>query len=157
MGDSVSGDDEVDVDAVAAVAALRARPEVDPNRIYVIGHSMGALLAPEIATRASQPIAGVALLAPPGRPPWDLVISQMKYLNAPADEMADVQDKVSKLKAGTSGNEKLLGASLNYWRDLASRDGIAMAKKLGKPVLILHGGRDLQVLDEDIEVWRKGL
>src|SRR5262249_49608558 len=46
MGDSVSIDDEVIVDAEAALAALRARPEVDPNRIYVIGHSMGALLAP---------------------------------------------------------------------------------------------------------------
>jgi len=157
MGDSVSVDDEVIVDAEAAIAVLRARPEVDPNRIYVIGHSMGALLAPEIAARSAVPVAGVALLAPPGRPPWDMVMSQMKYLNAPADEMADVQDKVDRLKAGTLGKDKLLGAPQSYWKDLGSRDGIALAKKLAKPVLILHGGRDFQVIDEDIDAWRKGL
>jgi len=157
MGDSVSVDDEVIIDAEAALAALRARAEVDPNRIYVIGHSMGALLAPEIGVRSTGPIAGVALLAPPGRAPWDIVISQMKYLNAPPEDMADAQDKVNRLQAGTLGKDKLLGASQSYWKDLGSRDGIAMAKKLGKPVLILHGGRDFQVIDEDIDAWRKGL
>ncbi len=156
LGDSISVDDEVTVDAAAAVAALRARPEIDPNRILVIGHSMGALLAPEIALR-SAPVAGVVLLAPPGRPPWDLVLSQMRYLKVPAKELASTEGKVARLKAGTLGSERLLGAPGAYWKDLGARDGIGMARKLGKPLLVIRGDRDFQVIAEDVEAWKKGL
>lgn len=155
-GDSISVDDEVIKDAVAAVHALRARPEIDPQRIFVIGHSMGAQIAPEIATR-SAPIAGIVLLAPPGRAPWDLVLSQMRYLNSPAKEVAEVERKVTLLKVGNLGDEKLLGVGQSYWRDLAAHDGIGMTRKLGKPALILRGDRDYQVIEEDLEAWRKGL
>lgn len=156
LGDSISVDDEVIVDAAAALAALRARPEVDPDRLFVIGHSMGAQLAPEIAMRAA-PVAGVVLLAPPGRPPWELLLSQLHYLNAPAKEVAEVESKVARLKAGTLGSEKLLGAPQAYWKNLAAHDGIAAAKKLGKPVLVLRGERDYQVIDADMDAWRQDL
>ena len=67
IGPRISVDDEVVLDATHALEALRARRELDPQRLFVVGHSLGALLAPEIAERAP-PVAGVALLAPPGRP-----------------------------------------------------------------------------------------
>jgi dipeptidyl aminopeptidase/acylaminoacyl peptidase len=156
LGDSISVDDEATRDAIAAVGALRARPEVDPKRLFVIGHSMGALLAPEIALR-SAPVAGIVLLAPPGRAPWDMVLAQAQYLGTPKKDMADLEAKVSRLKAGTLGSEKLLGAPQSYWKDLASKDGIGTAKKLQRPILILRGSRDYQVTEEDVEAWRRGL
>ena len=156
LGDSVSVDDEVMVDAAAAVTALRARPEIDARQIFVIGHSMGALLAPEIGIR-SAPVAGVVLLAPPGRPPWDIVLSQMRYLGASPKEIGEMEQKVARLKAGTLGSERLLGAPQSYWKDLAARNGIGMAKKLGVPVLVLRGDRDYQIMEEDVAAWRKGL
>lgn len=149
-------DEEVVLDAMAAVATLRSRPEIDPNRIVVIGHSLGALLAPEIAVR-SAPVAGVALLAPPGRPPWEIVLAQMRYLGAPASEIEDAERKAALLAKGTLGTDTFAGAPQAYWRDWASRDGVAMARKLGRPVLLLHGDRDFQVGDEDVAVWKKGL
>src|SRR5207253_2792158 len=135
---------------------LRNRPEVDSHRVFVIGHSMGALLAPEIALRSAY-VAGIVLLAPPGRPLPDLVLSQMRYVGAPKKDIADLEEKAARLKNGTLGNERFLGAPPSYWKDLASRDGVGMAKKLGKPVLILRGDRDYQVSEEDMETWRKGL
>lgn len=156
LGDSISVDDEVVVDAVAAVAALRARPEIDPQRLFVIGHSLGALLAPEIGVRATT-VAGVVLLAPPGRPMEDLLLIQMRTMGASAKDMAEMSEKVARLKAGTLGSERLLGAPQSYWKDVDRRDGIAMAKKLGKPVLVLRGDRDYQVGAEDVDIWRKGL
>ena len=156
LGDSVTVDQEVVLDAIAAVGALRARQEIDPQRIFIIGHSMGALLAPEIGVR-SAPVAGVVLMAPPGRPIWDMVLSQMKYLGSPASEIAETEQKLARLKAGTLGTERFLGVPQAYWKDLGARDGFGMAKKLGKPVLILHGDRDYQVLEEDIEAWRHAL
>jgi len=156
LGDSISVDDEVMLDAIAAVAALRGRPEIDSRRILVIGHSMGALLAPEIGMR-SAPVAGVVLLAPPGRPPWELVLSQMRYIGAPPKQIAEMELEVARVKAGTLGSERLLGAPQSYWKDLAAHDGIGMAKKLGTPVLVLRGDRDYQVIGEDVAAWQKGL
>ena len=49
-------------DAASAVEMLRERPEIDPDQIFVVGHSEGALIATELG--ASDPnLAGVVLLA----------------------------------------------------------------------------------------------
>jgi pimeloyl-ACP methyl ester carboxylesterase len=156
VGPSPTIDDEVVLDALAAVRMLAARTEVDPKRVFVIGHSMGAQLAPEIAVRAGN-VAGVALLAPPGRPPWDVVLSQMRFLGAPPDQIADIERKAALFRQGKGSDETLLGVSGSYWLDWGKRDGIGMAKKLGKPVLVLRGDRDFQVADEDLAAWRLGL
>jgi hypothetical protein len=156
MGSNPTIDDEVVLDALSAVRMLSARPEVDPKRVFVIGHSLGALLAPEIAVRAGN-AAGVALLAPPGRPPWDVVLAQMRFLGAPADQIADIERKAALFRQGKGSDETLLGVSGTYWLDWGKRDGIGMAKKLAKPVLVLRGDRDFQVADEDLAAWRVGL
>lgn len=156
LGNDISIDDEVVLDAVAAVKLLQARQDVNSRRVFVLGHSLGALLAPEIAVRAMG-VAGVILLAPPGRKPWDSLLAQMRYLEVPDDKLAEVEKAVERLKAGTLGDETLLGAPASYWNDWASRDGVAMAKKLSKPTLILRGERDYQVTEDDVATWRKGL
>lgn len=151
-GQAISIDEEVVLDAIVAVTLLKARPEIDPDRVFVLGHSLGALLAPEIAVR-SAPVAGAILLAPPGRAPWDSVLAQMRYLEVPADKLAEVEKGVELLAAG----QPLLGAPAAYWQDWAARDGVAMARKLQRPILILRGERDYQVTDEDLATWRNGL
>jgi dienelactone hydrolase len=152
----ISVDDEVVLDAIAAVDLLRQRPEIDPDRIFVIGHSLGALLAPEIAVRAAK-VAGVALLAPPGRPVPDMMLDQMRHVGVDPARLADVEEKVARLKSGTLGDELLAGAPQSYWRDLQAHDGVAMARRFGRPILILRGARDYQVLDVDVAAWRDGL
>jgi pimeloyl-ACP methyl ester carboxylesterase len=149
-------DDEVVLDAMAAVKVLRSRPEVDPKRIVVIGHSLGALLAPEIALREGS-VAGTALLAPPGRKPWDIVLAQMRYLDTPAADLAETERKIALLREGKLGEETLMGAPGSYWLDWAGRDGVAAARKLGRPILVMRGERDFQVGEEDLAIWRKGL
>jgi dienelactone hydrolase len=156
LTNNISVDDEVILDAIAAVKLLAARPEVDRARVFVVGHSLGALLAPEIASRSGI-AAGVVLMAPPGRPLWDMLVSQLQYLGKPKEQIDDTQRKAALLKAGKLGDELLLGVPEGYWLDLAKRDGIATAKKLGKPILILRGDRDYQVLDVDVQAWRAGL
>jgi hypothetical protein len=81
----------------------------------------------------------------------------MRYLETPKAQLGEVEKQVRLLKAGKLGNKTLLGAPASYWNDWASRDGVAMAKKLAKPILILRGERDYQIVDEDIATWRKGL
>jgi len=152
---SISMDEEVVDDAVAAIQVLKTTPGVDTSRVFVIGHSLGALLAPEIGVRSRA--AGVVLLAPPGRLPWEIILSQMRTLGAPANEVVDVERKAALLKSGKLGDETLLGVPAAYWMDWAARDGVAMAKRFDRPILILRGGRDYQVEDVDIATWRTGL
>ena len=60
--ESMTVDDEVIADAVAAVRLLRQTDEVDPDRVFVIGHSLGGHLAPRVAAEADG-VAGVVILS----------------------------------------------------------------------------------------------
>ena len=74
--------DEVVDDAVAALAVLRVSPGVDPAKVFVLGHSLGAMLAPRIASRGDRP-GGVILLAAPSRPMSEVVRDQVEALAGP--------------------------------------------------------------------------
>jgi uncharacterized protein len=62
-------------DAVAAVAYLRTRKEIDPKRIGLIGHSEGGLIAPLVVARTKD-VAFVVLMAGPGIPGDSTLILQ---------------------------------------------------------------------------------
>jgi len=144
-------------DAMAAVALLQHQPKVDAARVFVIGHSLGGGLAPEIAARSKA--AGAVLLAP-GLPNLDELVRQERYLGASSQNVAQTEhdDRLIKSKA-LAPNQPVPGlpVTAEYFYDLNSRDEIAYARKLGKPILILHGSRDYQIVDGDIAIWRKGL
>jgi uncharacterized protein len=152
----VTVDTETIDDAVAAVVVLKNQPGVNRNKVFVIGHSLGAGLAPEIATRAHAD--GVVMLAPPGVPVPETIVRQYRYLHAPSAEISAADKKAQFIMAKSLPPGSFYhGAPASYWYDLDSRDEVGFARKLGKPILILHGDRDFQVVDDDIEVWRAGL
>ena len=155
LTNNISLDDEAVNDGVAAVKLLASRADIDPARIFVIGHSLGGLLAPEIAVRAGT-VAGVALLSPPGRVPWEIVREQMRYLGAPREVLVQTEVAVLELSMGVEQG-LLVGMPYAYWRDWASRDGIAMVKRFARPTLVMHGTRDYQVTNDDFAAWRDGL
>lgn len=154
LGKPITLDDEVITDALLAVELLAARKDV--GKIFVVGHSLGALLAPEIASR-SKAVAGVVLLAPPSRKPWEVIPQQLRYVGAPAEKVAEVERLFVAIKAGDGSGGNVLGAPAAYWIDWGKKDGIAVTKKLGKPVLVLRGARDYQVNEEDFAAWKSGL
>lgn len=75
-------------DALAAVTALRARPEVVKTRVGILGHSEGGIVAPVAASRSPN-VAFVVLLAPPALPGRDLLHLQRAWLERRAGESAD--------------------------------------------------------------------
>ena len=155
-------DDETTRDAVAAVAALRATPGIDPQRMFVLGHSQGGMLAPRIA-KDSGHVAGLILLAAPARPLLDILIEQNRRLAAmdgsvSVEEQAFIDaltSKVARIRAGDTlaPVETPLGQPAGYWRSIDKVDAIAEARAAGKPLLILQGGRDIQVVDADWQRW----
>jgi len=145
-------------DATAAVNLLRSRKEVAQDRIFIAGHSLGATIAPEVALRVA-PVQGLILLAPTGRKTGAAIVQQMRFLGEASHEQLDELER----KANELDNhlmpptENFMGAPASYWYDLDARDEVALARQLKVPILILHGGRDYQVIDKDIEHWQEGL
>jgi hypothetical protein len=151
-------DDEVVQDAVAAVRMLQARRDVAQNRIFVIGHSLGAMLAPEIAQKAS-PVAGIVMLAPSGRKLPQLMIEQARVLAQDSPmQLDEIERDANQLSAHKMPATKIFfGAPASYYYDLDARDEVAIARTLDLPILILHGSRDYHAIDDDVRDWQSGL
>ena len=160
-------DESVD-DALEAVALLRQTDGVDPEGVFVLGHSLGGMLAPRIGANDPE-IAGIIMMAGTSRPLEDVVLEQMDYIlnldgAVSADEQAvldGVAAQVARIKAlgpsDAGSSEVLLGASPTYWLDLRAYDPPQVAAGLGQPMLILQGERDYQVTLEDLEGWKQVL
>ncbi|MGO8802627.1 alpha/beta fold hydrolase [Candidatus Binatus sp.] len=151
-------DEEVIRDGVAAVGLLRARRDVEQDRIVLVGHSLGAMLAPEIAKQA-WPIAGIVMLAPSGRKLEQAIVQQARFSAQTAPGQLPVverqADDISAHKMPPT--QMFFGAPASYYYNLDARNEFAIARSLNLPILILHGSRDYQVLDKDIGDWQNGL
>jgi uncharacterized protein len=154
-------------DALAAAALLRQRPEVDGKRVFVLGHSLGALAAPEVGRREPA-LAGLILLAGNTRPLEDLVLEQITYIRSlrPGEDDKGELEKLRKqvalvkdggLTAETPASELPLGAPAAYWLALRAYDPAATAARLKVPMLVLQGERDYQVTMADFDGWKKAL
>src|SRR5260370_6458197 len=137
---------------------MRARPEVAQDKIFVFGHSLGAMLTPEIAKKA-RPVAGIVMLAPLGREAAQTIVQQKRFLGqASPEKLAEFEREADEISAHKMpASENFMGVPASYFYDLDARDEVAIARNLGVPILILHGGRDYQVIDKEIQHWQDGL
>jgi dienelactone hydrolase len=150
--------DEYLDDAIAAVKLLRSRKEIASDHIFILGHSLGANIAPEVALKV-QPVQGVILLAPSGQKLGKAVVQQMRFLGeASTAQLAELEQKANQLdNHQLAPTDNFMGTPASYFYDLDARNEVAVARQLGVPILILHGGRDYAVIDEDIQHWQQGL
>ena len=158
--------DETIDDALAAVALLRATPGVDAKRIFVLGHSLGATLAPRVGA-ADPRIRGLIIMAGLTHTLEDTMVRQYEYLlsldgRVDADERQLIErtkrdrDRVKQLSAADIDSaEALLGVPASYWLDLRGYDPVALAGTLKMPLLVLQGERDYNVTMEDFRDWQK--
>jgi dienelactone hydrolase len=158
--------DEYVPHAVAAVDLLRR----DHDRVFVLGHSQGGTAAPRVAA-AAPAIAGLVIMAGGTLPLHWAAVNQFRYLASqnPATAAASQHtiDAITRqarmvdspdLAPSTPDSELPFGAPAPYWLDLRAYDPAATAAGLGKPMLILQGGRDYQVtVADDLAGWRAAL
>lgn len=152
-------------DALTAVALLAKTQEIDPKRIFVVGHSMGAGLAPRIAA-ADERVHGIVMMAAASRAQWHLVVEQVKYLTSlEGKPTAAGQKAVEQAEASAKrlDDPKLSAADVvdgipgSYWLDMRGYDTVKALQALGRPILVLQGARDYQVTLTDFEGWKRAL
>jgi dienelactone hydrolase len=157
-------------DAVAAISLLRSTTGIDASRVFVVGHSLGAYLAPRIATGVPGELAGLVLLEAPSTPLPELILMQERYLasllpspgpsasDALATLAAEVQLAESPdLTPSTPASQLPLGVPASYWLDLRTYDATATAASLELPMFFSQGGRDYQVPPSELGPWRDAL
>lgn len=161
--------EEVLDDALAALAALRKDNRINPDGLYVLGHSLGGQLAPWLAQLDGR-LAGLISAAGPMRPFGETVLRQTIYLSEldgtvtenerAAIEKAKKQAAIldgPELNENTPPEDLPPGAGAKYFLSLRRADPAKTAAALQVPLLVLQGERDYQVTLEDFSLWREGL
>lgn len=183
MGDSRGGPECRDIDfdtEVAAFAAglqsLRGRPDLDTNRIFLLGHSLGGLTAPLLA--AQQPVAGVMVYGITYRPWLDYLLANFRrqpvwfgadaaeafaqveaarpMLTAYLDEALDPRRLTERFPEQTDflrrhlrydGSDQIMQRHWSFWPDVQSRNWPAIWHEVDAPMLAVYGDADIAALD----------
>jgi len=152
--------DETGDDALKALALLRTEPEVNPQKVFLLGHGLGGYLAPRIA-QADGKLAGVIILGGNARPLEDVLVDLEIYQGTLAGKDLDLlklqAKRVKTLDAGDADSPPILGMPAAYILDLKGYDPVAEAKGLAARLLIVQGERDFQVTAKDFDLWKSGL
>ena len=164
---SVTVREETIEDALMALELLRQDPRIDPNTLFLVGHSMGGMLAPRIDAEGGN-CRGLVIMA--GTPrnldvvlqeQLDEQISQMpalvrklseKKLNQIKNQLNSIPSLSDEEARSTSlGN----GVTLYYFKEMNEHPVEAYLAGMEKPVLIMQGSKDAQVKTHaDFEAYR---
>ena len=144
-------------DALLAVQMLKRDPRIDHDRIFILGHSMGAMLAPRIDAEGAD-VKGLILMAGTPYRLEEIVLRQLRQAGRGSSIMKKIigleyrfykkrfrglyqmTDKEAKKKK-FAGN-----LSLYYFKEMGQKTAADYLLAGKKPVLILQGGKDFQVL-----------
>lgn len=130
-------------DAAAAVTWLRRQPPVDAQRIALVGHSEGAVVA-LLAARADSALRALVLMGAPSRPGREIARWQRQQLVTSDLARWPAAQQPAVLASAESEAEALAARDpwLQRWFALDPR---AVAASVALPVLLLHGDTDRQV------------
>jgi hypothetical protein len=164
---SFTVEEEVIQDALAALEFLRKQKDVDTRRVFLLGHSLGGWLAPEIALRDGG-VRGIVLCAAPARSLPELVPEQMEYLfsldgtvdESEARQIEAVRKTVVALQERALRDDEAvpyLGGYARYYYSLMGLQPLRDVQRLSCPILVVQGGRDFQVREKDFLLWKEAL
>ena len=147
-------------DAVLAVQMLKKDTRINPDRIFVVGHSMGAMLAPRIDAEGAD-VKGLVLMAGTPYRLEDIVLRQFRQAGSSKSVLKWIVGLENRIFSGkfnglyqmddeTAKKKKFAGnVSLYYFKEMGKKTAADYLLETEKPVLILQGGKDFQVLAED--------
>lgn len=154
-------------DAVLATELLRADARIDSEKIFIIGHSMGAMLAPRIDAEGGN-YKGLILLAGSPRRLEEIMLDQneevLRSTKGPVNWI--VKKQVAKLSAMFEGLYELSdeeakkvkvggGTTLYYFKEMGEHRTADYLEKSEKPILIMQGEKDFQAtVEKDFRAYQ---
>lgn len=168
-GREIDYDVETVDDAVAIIGQMNLFPEIDTRRLYLLGHSLGGLLLPRIAQRASS-LSGLIYMAALARGLEDALMQQVTYIATHSPHSQQVEAEVAALKLQVDNVKKLgqygfderiplpMNLPASYWMFANNYKPLEVVSSLGEmPMLFMQGERDYQVTMMDMSLWKLAL
>ncbi len=148
-------------DVHAWLRVIRAR--TGARCIWVLGHSEGGLIALK-AAQQPQDVCGLVLLAAAGRPFGTLLREQLRASGLPEAMLAQADAGFASLERGERVDAATMPPVLQslfypgvqgFLIDAMALDPAALAHAYSGPLLIVSGGRDIQVAAADAEALHR--
>ena len=164
-------EEETIQDAIAAGNLLRQDSRIDPHRIYLLGHSLGGMLAPRIAAESDGLFAGIILANGSNRSLLEIMLRQ---LTDAAEDVPEAQREIYRvmlaqavsaaealpaMTAEEAQSTAICGQSAYYFWEMAQHPAPAeYLTSLAMPTMLINGQRDFQVnAQEGREGWEAAL
>lgn len=156
-------------DAIRAADFLRKDSRIDAKKIFIIGHSMGGMLAPRIDAEGGD-FAGIIIMAGSPRKLEELIMDQndqvLNSLNRFLKMIAKKQiaslsskfDNIYNLSDDEAKSTAVLGKYIRayYLKEMGEHPSVDYLNRLDKPVFILQGEKDFQVsIEKDFNGYKK--
>lgn len=147
-------------DAILATELLKKDSRIDKENIFIIGHSMGGMLAPRIDAEGGN-YKGLILMAGSPRKLEEIMLDQNEAVMRSGKGLLQwfVKTQVAKISAMFEGMYELSdeeakkkkvgnGTTLYYFKEMGEHSSPDYLLKLKKPVLIMQGEKDFQATPE---------
>jgi dienelactone hydrolase len=143
--------DETIEDAIFAGLLLAQNERIDSNKIFVVGHSLGGMLAPRIVDESNGIFAGAVIMAGSPRSLLDIIYDQNMYsisLMDPSERDALMQQ--------VEDAKPYFGLPQGYIDEMDAYPVSEYLQSTDKAFLILQGGKDFQVSPKnDFEAYKQ--
>lgn len=153
-------------DAILAGELLMEDHHIDSDKIYVIGHSLGGMLAPRIVIETDV-FAGFVSLAGSPRPLWEIIYDQnitalesilndkeRKRQQQMIEKQYEKAQQIEQMTIEETLDETVFGISAYYFKEMDQYDPEKLALGLDIPILMLQGEDDFQVdIEKDFGRW----
>ncbi|BAC14698.1 hypothetical conserved protein [Oceanobacillus iheyensis HTE831] len=168
FGNDLTVNEETMDDAVLAAQLLKEDNRIQTDEVFVVGHSLGGMLAPRIDQQADTD--GMVILAGSPRSLWEIIYDQNIYfLHKLVNDEEEKNESIQMLE-----EEKRAGAALidmtdeeaketdvftingYYLKEMDEHDVGEIALHSNKPMLLLQGEEDFQVtMEQDFTMWQE--
>ena len=143
-------------DVILATELLKKDARIDLERVYIIGHSMGGMLAPRIDAEGGN-FTGLIIMAGSPRKLEDIILDQNEAALHSTKGLVNwiVKKQVAKFAAMFDGMYQLSdeeakkkkmggGTTLYYFKEMGDHPASDYLLATEKPILIMQGEKDFQ-------------
>lgn len=157
-------------DATSALEFLSVNDNIEPSQLFIVGHSQGGQLVPEILSRF-QSAAGGVVLAGNISPVDELLLYQVNFtkqlleesgmapnqITASVMQLKTMADGVAAVRTGSHGGSPIGGTPAAFWKSWIDLSAAipAQVEASDARLLVLGGSYDWNVPPSEIDKWQE--